>query len=377
MRRTLTPTSQTNFPGIPSCGHYPLESGIYSRPSHGEPRRALAPPPLHSKCADGREVPALGLRRTRAPTRQAYFPGIPALGRCPLESRSYSRPSSRDPVPPGLAQVIALRAFTFRLLQRRGCVGPGRRPSKPTSPACPRSGVTHWKAGIIAGRPVGGVLPYGSKFALRRCARTKASGTARHVVLERRPCKPQPRACPRTGVAHCGIGFAAGRSLENPVPYSGHEINRHVHTIGKFPRCKHSLNADLLKSGSRAFPRAGIAHREAGIIEGRPLGTLYRTNAPKVARRCTFRFGQNEHAPLVPGTSSQGSTGNAETDAPLVIYDTTLRQTNPRTEPEGAMCVQRISAQCVLQFTPSIAAGCVLHRPENRVIHRLESCIFV
>ncbi|KAH6920032.1 hypothetical protein HPB50_028982 [Hyalomma asiaticum] len=37
------------------------------------------------------------------------------------------------------------------------------------------------------------------------------------------------------------------------------------------------------------------------------------------------------------------------------------------------MCVQRISAQCVLQFTPSLAAGCVLHRPENRVIHRLES----
>ena len=40
------------------------------------------------------------------------------------------------------------------------------------------------------------------------------------------------------------------------------------------------------------------------------------------------------------------------------------------------MCVQRISAQCVLQFTPSLAAGCVLHRPENRVIHRLESCSF-
>lgn len=60
--------------------------------------------------------------------------------------------------------------------------------------------------------------------------------------------------------------------------------------------------------------------------------------------------------------------------APRLICDPTLRQTNPRAEPEGAMCVQRISAQCVLQFTPSIAAGCVLHRPENRVIHRLESC---
>lgn len=41
------------------------------------------------------------------------------------------------------------------------------------------------------------------------------------------------------------------------------------------------------------------------------------------------------------------------------------------------MCVQRVSAQCVLQFTPSLAAGCVLHRPENRVIHRLESCFWI
>lgn len=60
--------------------------------------------------------------------------------------------------------------------------------------------------------------------------------------------------------------------------------------------------------------------------------------------------------------------------APRLIYDPTLRQTNPRAEPKGAMCVQRISAQCVLQFTPSIAAGCVLHRTESRVIHRIESC---
>lgn len=36
------------------------------------------------------------------------------------------------------------------------------------------------------------------------------------------------------------------------------------------------------------------------------------------------------------------------------------------------MCVRKISAQCVLQFTPSLAAGCVLHRPVSRVIHRSE-----
>lgn len=47
----------------------------------------------------------------------------------------------------------------------------------------------------------------------------------------------------------------------------------------------------------------------------------------------------------------------------------TLRQARPRAGPEAAMRVRKISAQCVLQFTPSLAAGCVLHRPVSRVIH--------
>jgi len=59
-----------------------------------------------------------------------------------------------------------------------------------------------------------------------------------------------------------------------------------------------------------------------------------------------------------------------------VISNPTLRQAKPRERPEVAMCVRKISAQCVLQFTPSLAAGCVLHRPTNRVIHRLESYNF-
>ena len=50
-------------------------------------------------------------------------------------------------------------------------------------------------------------------------------------------------------------------------------------------------------------------------------------------------------------------------------HNPTLRQTWPRVGPEAAMCVRKISAQCVLQFTPSLAAGCVLHRPVSRVIH--------
>ncbi|PZO93531.1 MAG: hypothetical protein DI617_08565 [Streptococcus pyogenes] len=55
----------------------------------------------------------------------------------------------------------------------------------------------------------------------------------------------------------------------------------------------------------------------------------------------------------------------------------TLRQARPRGVPEAAMRVRKISAQCVLQFTPSLAAGCVLHRPVSRVIHCSELSISV
>jgi hypothetical protein len=40
--------------------------------------------------------------------------------------------------------------------------------------------------------------------------------------------------------------------------------------------------------------------------------------------------------------------------------------------PRAAICVQKISARRVLQFTPLNAASCVLHRPTCRVIHRLQ-----
>lgn len=50
----------------------------------------------------------------------------------------------------------------------------------------------------------------------------------------------------------------------------------------------------------------------------------------------------------------------------------TLRQTKPREIPEAAICVRKSSARRVLHFTPLNAASCVLHRPANRVIHRLQ-----
>jgi hypothetical protein len=45
--------------------------------------------------------------------------------------------------------------------------------------------------------------------------------------------------------------------------------------------------------------------------------------------------------------------------------------------PEAAICVQNFSARRVLQFTPIIAASCVLHRSVNRVIHRLKLYLIV
>jgi hypothetical protein len=55
--------------------------------------------------------------------------------------------------------------------------------------------------------------------------------------------------------------------------------------------------------------------------------------------------------------------------------------TDPQTDkasgnPEAAICVQKSSAQRVLQFTLFNAASCVLHRPVYRVIHRLQLCFF-
>jgi hypothetical protein len=52
----------------------------------------------------------------------------------------------------------------------------------------------------------------------------------------------------------------------------------------------------------------------------------------------------------------------------------TLRQAYLWERPKGAMCVRKSSVRRVLQFTPLNAASCVLHRPANRVIHRLQSC---
>lgn len=56
----------------------------------------------------------------------------------------------------------------------------------------------------------------------------------------------------------------------------------------------------------------------------------------------------------------------------LSQYLPTLSRTHPRLVTWSAMCVRRVDAQCVPQFTSRLAAGCVLHRPASRVIHRLE-----
>ena len=73
-------------------------------------------------------------------------------------------------------------------------------------------------------------------------------------------------------------------------------------------------------------------------------------------------------------------TGSARTMRRVAVLGKsypTLRQARPRGVPEAAMRVRKISAQCVLQFTPSLAAGCVLHRPVSRVIHCSELSFLV
>lgn len=58
-------------------------------------------------------------------------------------------------------------------------------------------------------------------------------------------------------------------------------------------------------------------------------------------------------------------------------YLPTLSRTHTRLVTWSAMCVRKVDAQCVPQFTSRLAAGCVLHRPASRVIHRPEWSIFV
>ncbi|GFU08561.1 hypothetical protein NPIL_549951 [Nephila pilipes] len=50
-------------------------------------------------------------------------------------------------------------------------------------------------------------------------------------------------------------------------------------------------------------------------------------------------------------------------------YDPQTGEASSPGRPEAAMHVRKFGVQCVLQFTPIIAASCVLHRPVSRVIH--------
>ncbi|GFS75292.1 hypothetical protein NPIL_163581 [Nephila pilipes] len=50
-------------------------------------------------------------------------------------------------------------------------------------------------------------------------------------------------------------------------------------------------------------------------------------------------------------------------------YDPQTGEASSPGRPEAAMRVRKFGVQCVLQFTPIIAASCVLHRPVSRVIH--------
>jgi len=59
-----------------------------------------------------------------------------------------------------------------------------------------------------------------------------------------------------------------------------------------------------------------------------------------------------------------------------LIFDPTLRQMKPARQARGRNVHSKIQCSVCLQFTQSIAASCVLHRTENRVIPRKESYIW-
>lgn len=114
-------------------------------------------------------------------------------------------------------------------------------------------------------------------------------------------------------------------------------------------------------SANSGTARSFLVERKALSL----LRLLYELHAPSFASRLGEDPTNIRPAERIPVRTSEGRSL-------LCKSYPTLRQARPRAGPEAAMRVRKISAQCVLQFTPSLAAGCVLHRPVSRVIHHSE-----
>ena len=97
--------------------------------------------------------------------------------------------------------------------------------------------------------------------------------------------------------------------------------------------------------------------------------TTQRTARPPLQARRARRQGRPRRANLNPALAPAAQARARAANAPTP----TLRQTHRRDWPDGAMRVQKVDVQCVLQITLLLALSCVLHRLASRVIHRRES----
>ena len=110
------------------------------------------------------------------------------------------------------------------------------------------------------------------------------------------------------------------------------------------------------------------------------LWTVHLNTPLKVTSGCAEPYlgqtGRPSQSHVQRGPSPVGSkppTSTTHEWTGIIVNKSSDPQTDKASgNPEAAICVQNFSARRVLQFTPFIAASCVLHRSVNRVIHRLK-----
>ncbi|GFQ66892.1 uncharacterized protein TNCT_32721 [Trichonephila clavata] len=83
----------------------------------------------------------------------------------------------------------------------------------------------------------------------------------------------------------------------------------------------------------------------------------------------TFAVDPRERSFSEPTDESEGAVWSPSEERTSACITRPSDRRGSRRGAGAAMCVRIISDLSVLQFTPNLAAGCVLHRPASRVIH--------
>ncbi|GFQ70842.1 hypothetical protein TNCT_246201 [Trichonephila clavata] len=126
-------------------------------------------------------------------------------------------------------------------------------------------------------------------------------------------------------------------------------------------------------SGARKRRTAGGAgpcgHRVALSASGpRGTPTLHKLSL-RLAPGGTFAVDPRERSFSEPTDESEGAVCDTAEGSHCASVTRPSDRRGSRRGAGAAMCVRIISDLSVLQFTPNLAAGCVLHRPASRVIH--------